>query len=99
LILRGRVIAGGDGFTISASGYDWLQRLDLIPPETLRRPLVRPCLDWTEGRPHLAGWLGAVLCQRLEQAGGARRNAKDRSLHVTPEGRKLLSDYFDLNWA
>jgi hypothetical protein len=26
-----------------------------------RRALARPCLDWTERRPHLAGALGAAI--------------------------------------
>ncbi len=41
VILRGRIIAGSDGFAISATGYEWLARLDLSPPSTIRRALKR----------------------------------------------------------
>ncbi|WP_327114872.1 hypothetical protein OHB12_35835 [Nocardia sp. NBC_01730] len=30
-----------------------------------RRPVVRPCLDWSERRTHLGGSAGAQLCRRL----------------------------------
>ncbi len=99
LILKGRVIAGADGFALSVAGRDWLERIDLSPPRPMRRALVRPCLDWTEGRPHIAGWLGAALCERLETTHGLTRNSADRTLTLTPKGRGLLAEYFDLEWA
>lgn len=98
LVLQGRVIAGSDGFAISEAGRDWLSQLDLPPPPAIRRALVRPCLDWTEGRPHVAGWLGAALCERLERLNGLKRNTADRALTLTPKGRNLLIEYFGLDW-
>ena len=97
LILKGRVIAGVDGLQISAQGHDWLAQLNLAPPREMRRAVVRPCLDWTEGRPHIAGWLGAALCARLETAGGLKRNSANRALAVTPKGRVLLAEYFQID--
>ena len=98
LILSGRIIAGSEGFALSAAGHEWLARLDLQPPHALRRALVRPCLDWTEGRAHVAGWLGAAICGRLESACGLRRNRTHRGLALTAKGRTLLRDYFGLQW-
>ena len=89
-------MAGGDGFTISPNGYDWLVRVGLVPPHPLRRILLRSCLDWTEGMPHLAGWPGAAICERLETVGSLKSSPKGRALHVTPKGRVLLSEYFGL---
>lgn len=98
LILKGRIIAGADGFAISPAGYGWLAKLELSPPHAMRRAIVRPCLDWTEGRPHIAGWLGAALCERLEMACGLKRNSANRGLTLTPKGRTLLAEYFELEW-
>lgn len=98
LILKGRVVAGVDGFAISKSGYDWLTQLELSPPHAVRRALVRPCLDWTEGRPHVAGWLGAALCERLESSRGLKRNSDNRALTLTAKGSSLLAEYFGLDW-
>jgi DNA-binding transcriptional ArsR family regulator len=99
LVAQGHVIAGRDGFSISASGHDWLAQHDLARPPGSRRIPVRPCLDWTERRYHVAGWLGAALCERLEASGALRRSAHDRTLKVTPKGGALLLDYFGLDWA
>jgi hypothetical protein len=35
------------------------------------RVLCRPCLDWSERRPHIAGAMGAALCARSFPASGA----------------------------
>lgn len=48
----------------------------------------RPCLDWSERRPHLAGKLGRWICaQCLERGWLARKNAS-RALTITPLGER-----------
>lgn len=56
-----------------------------------RRPLVRPCMDWTERRPHVAGRLGALVCAFWLQTGLARRLPGSRAVLVTPEGNDWLA--------
>ncbi len=51
------------------------------------RPLVRPCLDWTGRRPHVAGQLGAAILAGMLHAGWLRRRRDDRALTITPRGR------------
>jgi len=91
---RGYVIAGGEGVTLTKAGGGWLASLQLEPPAGSRRPLVRFCQDWTERRPHLAGWLGAALCRRLEEQDVIRRVPESRALTVTPTGRVVLERQF-----
>lgn len=55
-----------------------------------KRPLCRACLDWSERRPHLAGWLGAELLAAFLKQGWLRREAGSRALQVTPAGRRAL---------
>jgi hypothetical protein len=55
-----------------------------------RRPLVRACLDWSEGEPHLAGALGAAITARLFELGWIERLDSSRSVAVTAKGGKLL---------
>jgi len=96
-IARGYVVASGDGATVTEAGDHWLASLQLRPPPGLRRPLVRLCQDWTERRPHLAGWLGAALCSSLEKQDVLRRRADTRALSITPTGRTVLTRLFDLS--
>jgi DNA-binding transcriptional ArsR family regulator len=91
---RRYVIAGGEGITLTKAGGGWLTSLQIEPPAGLRRPLVRFCQDWTERRPHLAGWLGAALCRRLEEQDVIRRVSGSRALTVTPTGRGVLARLF-----
>lgn len=93
-VARRYVIAGGEGVTLTKVGARWLASLELEPPPALRRPLVRFCQDWTERRPHLAGWLGAALCRRLEDQDVIRRQSNSRALIVTPPGRVILARLF-----
>jgi len=93
-IARKYVIAGGEGMTLSKAGGCWLASLELEPPPGMRRPLVRFHQDWTERRPHLAGWLGAALCRRLEEQDVIRRLSDSRALTVTPPGRVILARLF-----
>ncbi len=98
-VARKYVIAGGDGVTLTKAGGRWLTSLQLTPPAGLRRPLVRFCPDWTERRPHLAGWLGAALCRRLEEQNVIKRLSGSRVLTVTPTGRAVLARHFGVQTA
>lgn len=71
-----------------------------LEPATLespaRRVACRPCLDWSERRPHLAGRLGALLCQHCLAQGWLRRQAASRALLPTPRGAAALRDWLGL---
>jgi DNA-binding transcriptional ArsR family regulator len=98
-LARRYVVANGTDANLTPAGEGWLESLKLSPPESLRRPVVRFCLDWTERQAHLAGWLGAALCRELEGDGAVRRVAGSRALVVTPVGRALLKRRFSLEWS
>jgi len=65
LVKRGAVELFDDGAAITASGRAFLSAkgFEIESPQGSRRPLCRPCLDWSERRPHLAGTLGAALLE------------------------------------
>lgn len=46
----------------------------------------RACMDWSERRSHLAGPLGAVLCQHGLSSGWLLRSQESRALTITPRG-------------
>jgi DNA-binding transcriptional ArsR family regulator len=98
LIARRHVIAGGDGYALGPSGQAWLAEAHIELQENSRRPLVRPCLDWSERRPHLAGRLGASICSMLESRNALRRLEASRAFVVTPTGRDVLRVHFGLVW-
>ncbi|RYF22560.1 MAG: ArsR family transcriptional regulator [Comamonadaceae bacterium] len=65
-----------------------------------RRPHCRPCLDWSERRMHLAGRLGALLCQHCLDSGWLLRGTGTRALSITPRGAVALRDWLGhTRWA
>ncbi|MFE5710811.1 ArsR/SmtB family transcription factor [Streptomyces sp. NPDC056501] len=81
---------------LTDEGTAWLAEVGITVPSGSRRPLVRACLDWTERRPHLAGAVGAALCDHALTAGWATRIGKTRALALTAAGRRALHTHLDL---
>jgi hypothetical protein len=68
--------------------------LDTAALHGSRRPVLRPCLGWTERRPHMAGALGQALATRLLDLDWVRRSPSTRALRVTPVGeQQLLAEF------
>lgn len=83
------------GYALTAAGEREFARLgvDLARVRSARRAVARPCLDWTERKPHLAGSLAADLTTRLIDLGWlVRRSRESRSLRLTEAGRAGLED-------
>jgi len=90
---RGWVIDHDGAWTLPATGVRRAATALGVPltlPTGGRRPAVRPCVDWTERRPHLAGRLGAAVLASALAAGWVGRRPHDRALDLTPSGRVTL---------
>lgn len=95
LVGRDAIRAGTDGYLVTDPGAELLAGLgvDVARARGARRTFARPCLDFTERRTHLAGALGAAICDRfLVQGWLVRRGAGQRGLRVTDGGRRILTD-------
>jgi DNA-binding transcriptional ArsR family regulator len=98
LVGGGHVELDGEGGRVTAAGAGFLAGFGL-ELETLaagRRCFCRPCLDWSERRPHLAGALGRALAERCLQLGWIRRVKDSRAVAVTPAGRQGFVDRLGL---
>ncbi len=69
--------------------------VDDVPRRT--RPLLRPCMDWTERRHHLAGGLGAAVTTELTRRGWVLRQDGSRIVTVTPAGHAGLAEWLDVD--
>lgn len=59
-----------------------------------RRPLCRPCLDWSVRRPHLAGALGAAILTRVQDLGWAERLPDSRVIRFSKPGEVAFREAF-----
>jgi hypothetical protein len=70
--------------------------IDLATVGQQRRTFCRPCIDWSERRPHLAGSIGAALASRCFELGWIERQRDSRAVTVTKRGRRGFADTFEL---
>ncbi|CAN7632918.1 helix-turn-helix transcriptional regulator [Bosea sp. LjRoot9] len=91
LVAGGHLSVADGGYGLSASGEAVFAALGVDPalPKG-RRAALRPCLDWSERKPHLAGSLAAALACRCFETGWVRRKKDSRAVILTGEGRAAL---------
>jgi DNA-binding transcriptional ArsR family regulator len=92
LVERGEIELTPEAGAVTERGEALLARLGIAPVPRRGRLLCRPCLDWSERRPHLAGVLGAALCARCFELGWIRRREGGRTIEITPPGWRGLFD-------
>jgi DNA-binding transcriptional ArsR family regulator len=68
--------------------------IDLDALERGRRPLCRPCLDWSERRSHLGGALGGAVLDWVVAQGWAVREARTRVVRFSAAGGRKLTAWF-----
>ena len=101
-LVRQRLIETGDGsYALTTAGERRLNALGIDVPRLReqRRAFARPCLDWTERRPHLAGAVGAAIAQHALAARWVSYVPGTRALRVTDDGRRGFLQEFALNLA
>jgi DNA-binding transcriptional ArsR family regulator len=77
-------------FEISPEGEKWFTEFG-IPLNVLKqqkRSFLRPCLDWSERRPHIAGSLATALLDKMLFEDWLRKTKDSRALIVTAKGKK-----------
>src|SRR6516225_9359508 len=99
LVAGGQVELSADAGLVTDGGLILLRRIgidiDALMADRGKRSarvLCRPCLDWSERRPHLAGAVGAALCARSLAEGWIRRTDGTRAVTLTPKGERIFRE-------
>lgn len=79
------------GWGLTSAGRDWFDTLDIPLPATRRRPLLRPCLDWTERREHLAGVAADALHAAMRERTWIEPGTTRRAVRLTAAGHRALA--------
>jgi DNA-binding transcriptional ArsR family regulator len=101
LLARRALRVRDEAFVLTASGEGLFRSIgvDVDGARALRRAFALACLDWTERRSHLAGALGAGLCDRLFELGWVSQRGPGRAVALTEQGSAGLRDRFELDLA
>jgi hypothetical protein len=97
--MRGHVALVQDGGEVTESGFAFLSKLGVALDERKhsRRVFCRPCLDWSERRVHIAGSVGAKLCERCLELGWIKQLETTRALEITAKGGRGLAEWFGID--
>jgi hypothetical protein len=106
MVQSGQVELASDAGLVTDSGVALLGRigidLDRLTARngrSAKRILCRPCLDWSERRPHLAGAVGAALCNQCFAKGWIRRIEGTRAVAITRKGERAFREEFGVRVA
>jgi DNA-binding transcriptional ArsR family regulator len=100
MMARGEIELSTDGGGLTGAGEALLRELEIDLGAARaggRRVFCRPCLDWSERRPHIAGVLGATLLDHLRARHWVRPVPGSRAMTITPTGERQLGAWFALD--
>jgi DNA-binding transcriptional ArsR family regulator len=73
--------------------------IDVARLEQRTRPLLRPCMDWSERRYHLAGSLGAALTSAFAERRWIASREASRIVTVTAAGQAGIQEWLGVDLA
>jgi DNA-binding transcriptional ArsR family regulator len=91
----GHVTLSHDGGEVTERGHAFLSEFG-AEPVAGKRVFCRPCLDWSERRPHIGGRLGAALASRCLDLGWIERQRDSRAVTVTAAGAHGFAENFGI---
>ena len=96
LVAKKFVVLTEEGGEVTRAGAKFLTQfgaaLDAKPAG--RRIFCRACLDWSERRYHVAGFVGAEIWRRCVELGWLSRQRDTRAVKITTAGRRGLRETF-----
>lgn len=83
---------------VTSKGVKWFSDFGINIEEIKkqRRLFLKPCLDWSERKNHIAGSLGASLLDKMIADDWLRRTKDSRAIQITGKGEKELFRYFKI---
>ncbi|MRX67826.1 transcriptional regulator, ArsR family [Flavobacterium resistens] len=87
-----------NAFEISIEGKKWFSDfgINLEEAQKQKRIFLKPCLDWSERRNHIAGSVGTLLFNKMKNEDWLRKTENSRAIIVTAKGEKELLKYFKI---
>lgn len=98
-LLEQKIIIEKNGvFEISTDGEKWFSDfgINLENAQKQKRIFLKPCLDWSERRNHIAGSIGSLLLNKMISEDWLRKTKDSRAITITGKGEKELLKNFKI---
>ena len=97
MVERGFVELEDEAGLVTERGLAFIEALGFSDSSgSKKRVFCRPCLDWSERRPHLAGRLGSALRHHSFERGWIRRLGDSRAVAITQKGQQAFREHFGI---
>ncbi|MEO7121014.1 MAG: hypothetical protein ABIY62_07955, partial [Ginsengibacter sp.] len=99
-LLKQRIIvADNESFEVTNKGKKWFSEMGIGIDELQlqRRSFLRPCLDWSERRHHIAGSLASALLDKILSSDWIRKTKNSRAMIITSKGQKVFYEMFKIS--
>jgi DNA-binding transcriptional ArsR family regulator len=92
------IIEKNNTFEISPEGEKWFSDfgVNIGDAKKQKRIFLKPCLDWSERRYHIAGSVGTLLLNKMLEQDWIRRTANSRVIIITGKGEKEMLKSFKI---
>ncbi|MDY0882997.1 ArsR/SmtB family transcription factor [Dongia soli] len=99
MIAQQHILLDDDAGILTESGIAMFDAwgVNLTALRKQRRIFCKPCLDWSERRPHLGGAVGAGIAARCFDLGWIDRVRDSRAIHITSAGAAGLQAQFGIS--
>jgi DNA-binding transcriptional ArsR family regulator len=96
-VARKLIVRDGSDADVTAAGAAFFMQggIDVSGLGNARRPLCKPCLDWSERRCHLSGALGAAIFTLFSQKRWAVRDTGQRIVRFGRDGERKVLAWID----
>ncbi|MFJ8218254.1 ArsR/SmtB family transcription factor [Bacillus cereus] len=86
-------------YIVTEQGKQWFLNfgINIETANIKRRIFAKPCLDWSERRYHISGWLGSAIAKLFFEQEWITKTDKTRAVHLTKKGMKLLKDQLGID--
>ncbi|MFS1512110.1 ArsR/SmtB family transcription factor [Chengkuizengella sp. SCS-71B] len=101
LLKQDLIILKNDLYEVTKKGEEWFEDLGIMIHNVgkSRRVFAKPCLDWSERRYHISGWLGAAIATHFMEQKWIVKSTTNRSVQLTEEGTNMLKDSLGLDYS
>ena len=92
------IIEKNNTFEITSEGEKWFSDfgVNIGDAKKQKRIFLKPCLDWSERRYHIAGSVGTLLLNKMLEQDWIRRTANSRVIIITAKGEKEMLQNFKI---